>query len=127
MRTRHLQARLKKLEARLPRRSAEQDRKIAFLGWLLILAIGYYLGDPQPNEPINRAYARALGIEEGGSLLTSYPQAQDRLWAKFGVSRNDGWDRRIDALKRIVAGFSDRYKEALEKHARECGSKWPLA
>jgi hypothetical protein len=127
MRTRHIRARLKKLEARLPRRPAEQDRKIAFLCWLLILATAYYLGDPQPNEPINHAHGRALGVEEAGSLLTSYAQAHDRLGAKFGVSRNDGWDRRIDAFNRMAAGFSDRYKEALEERAREYGIKWPLA
>jgi hypothetical protein len=46
--------------------------------------------------------------------------AFDRLLAKFGVSRNDDWDTLIAAFKRMADGLSERYKEVLQKHAREC-------
>ena len=53
--------------------------------------------------------------------------AFDRLLAKFGVSRNDDWDTLIDAFKRMEDGLSERYKEVLQEHARECRIESPLA
>ena len=81
------------------------------------------------------AYARALEFESSSQLLEASPAtiaereapAFDRLLAKFGVSRNDDWDTLIDAFKRMEDGLSERYKEVLQEHARECRIEWPLA
>ena len=62
MRTRDIRTRLKKLEARLPPRPTKEDNVIGFLRWLRILAIGYYLGNPQPNE------APGLGLRPGTEI-----------------------------------------------------------
>ena len=108
---------------------------IGFLHWLRILAIGYYLGNSQPNEALVVAYARALEFESSSQLFKASPATIaereapefDRLLAKFRVSRDDSWVTLIDAFKRMVDGFSERYKEVLHEHAREYGIEWPLA
>ena len=62
--SRRLLDRLRKLEAALAPHRSKKDEVISFFRWLSLLAIAYYLGDPQPDEPIIHAYKRALGIED---------------------------------------------------------------
>jgi hypothetical protein len=92
-------------------------------------AVGYYFGDPKPNEPPVAAYARALGYEHR-ELLDALKKkasgrndpefderdarANRRLFAKFGVNLKSANGRELsEALKRIHAGLSESYKERL--------------
>ena len=127
MTTRHIQARLKRLEARIPPRLTNFDKTTTDLHLLRAFAISYYLGDPQTGEPPIDAYARALGFEGPAQLLKTPPEmiaqresiAFDRLLAQFGVSRNDDWDALADAFARMVDGLSESYRECLGADAAE--------
>jgi hypothetical protein len=132
MKMRNIHARLKKLEARIPPPPpTAEDKVFDLFRRLRILAVGYYLGNPQPNEALAAAYARALGLS---SLETSFATitqqdalAFDQLLAKFGVSRRHDWDTLIDAFKRMAEGFSEPYKEHMRRYAHELGIEWPFA
>jgi hypothetical protein len=134
MSTRRVQARVKKLEVALPPRPAKEDKLIGFLRKLRVLAIAYYLGDPQPNEAIIQANERALGAEELSSLLNTSPEtvmqrdalAFDRLLEKFGVSRTDDWDKLVYAFARMVDGFCEHYRETLKEYAHQYAVELPL-
>jgi hypothetical protein len=134
MSTRRVQARVKKLEVALPPRPAKEDKLIGFLRKLRLLAIAYYLGDPQPNEAIIQAYERALGVEELSSLLNTSPEtvmqrdalAFDRLLEKFGVSLTDDWDKLVYTFARMVDGFCEHYRETLKGYAHEYAVQLPL-
>ena len=106
MTTRNIQARLKRLEARVPPRLTNLDNATRYLYRVRAFAISYYLGDPQTDEPPVAAYARALGFEG---------QAQ----AQFGVRRNDEWDALADAFERMADGLSELYKQRLRADAGE--------
>jgi hypothetical protein len=136
MTMRSIQARLKQLEARIPPPpSAKELKLMRFYIYLQILAVGYYLGNPQPNEPLDAACGRAFGVENFSSLLKGssetfmqhLPPAFARLLAKFEPSRSDDPGLPIDAYKRMADGFPDRYKERLREFARELGIEWPFA
>ena len=134
MKMRSIQARLKKLEARIPPPpSAKELNLIRFDLYLQILAAGYYLGNPQPNEPLDAASARALGVEgvenlcslfEGSTetFMQHFAPAFRQLLKKFGPSGSD-----IDLNKRMVDGFPEPYKECLREYARKLGIEWPFA
>jgi DNA-directed RNA polymerase specialized sigma24 family protein len=134
MSARRIRERVKKLEVALPSPPAKEDKLIGFLRNLRILAVAYYLGDPQPNEAIIQAYERALGVEELASLLNTSPEtvmqrdalAFDRLLEKFGVSRTDDWDKLVYALVRMADGFCEHYRETLEGYAHQYGVELPL-
>jgi hypothetical protein len=119
--TRHIQARLKRLEARIPPRLTNFDKTTTDLHLLRAFAISYYLGDPQTGEPPIDGYARALGFEEPAELSKTPPEmfaqresiAFDRLLAQFGVSRNDDRDALADAFRRMVDGLSESYRQCL--------------
>jgi hypothetical protein len=125
--TRNIQARLKRLEARVPPRLTNLDNATRYLYRVRAFAISYYLGDPQTDEPPVAAYARALGFEGQAQLLKTPPQmiaqrestALDRLLAQFGVSRNDEWDALADAFERMADGLSESYKQRLRADAGE--------
>jgi hypothetical protein len=53
--TRDLHLRVEQLEAKFQRNLS------LYLDCLILLAIGFYLGDPEPGEPVGSAIARALG------------------------------------------------------------------
>jgi hypothetical protein len=140
MKTRQLQARLKKLEARLPPPPPTKEEKLMqFYGYLQYLAIGYYLGNPQPYDRSDTAaFARALGFEHvenyyhfqhtsPETIEQRWAPAVDRLLAKFGLSRSDDKDTVRDAYKRMAEGFSEPYKELLRWGARHLGIEWPFA
>jgi hypothetical protein len=97
------------------------------LNSFLLDAIGYYLGDPKPNEALIAATARGLGYEHQGEFLKvlnaspstgrdqlneKYARANRELFAKFGVNLGEAKSKDvIEALKRMYAGFSDSYKD----------------
>jgi hypothetical protein len=126
---RDLDKRLRKLESRLPpERSEEEEFKSEFQS-LLMYAVGYYFGDPKPDEPPVAAFARALGYEHrelldalkkkasGGNdpeFDEKYARANRRLFAKFGVNPKAAGGREFsEARKRIYAGLSESYKKRL--------------
>jgi hypothetical protein len=122
--SRRLLDRLRKLEAALPPHRSKKDEVISFFRWLSLLAIAYYLGDSQPDEPIIHAYKRALGIEDYSltpfdTIKQHHGLAFDRLLAKFGVSRSDDWEMLIDAFTGMADDFSGRYKEVFAEHERQ--------
>jgi HAMP domain-containing protein len=92
-----------------------------------MLAISYYLGDPQTDEPPIAAYARALGFDGPAQLLKTPAEmisqrefpAFDRLLAQFGVSRNDEWDALANAFERMTDGLSEHYKQILRADTGE--------
>ena len=106
MRTRNIQARLKRLESRVPTRPTNLDNAMRYLYCIRMLAISYHLGDPQTDEPPIAAYARALGFEGPAQLLKTPPEmiaqrestALDRLLAQFGQALIG---RRIGALTAV--------------------------
>jgi hypothetical protein len=131
MSTRRIRERIKKLEVALPSPPAKEDKLISFLRMVRVLAIAYYLGDPQPNEAIVQAYERALGVES--FLRTPFDIIQqqdalafDRLLEKFGVSRTDDWDKLVHAFSRMSEGFCERYRETLKTYADQYAVDWPL-
>ena len=141
MRIRSIHARLKKLEARVPPPPPTKEQKLSvFYLYLRLLAVGYYLGNPQPDDMPYAACARAFGVEGVDNLFSLFKaspktmiqhEAFDRLLAKFGVSWSDGSDTLsdtlIDAHKRMADGFSERYKKYLRWYAQELGIEWPFA
>ena len=98
-----------------------------YLYRIRMLAISYYLGDPQTDEPPIAAYARALGFDGPAQLLKTPPEmisqrefpAFDRLLAQFGVSRNDEWDALANAFERMTDGLSEHYKQILRADTGE--------
>ena len=94
-----------------------------------MLAIGYYLGDPQTDEPPIAAYARALGFDGPAQLLKTPPEmiilqrefpAFHRLLAQFGVSRNDRVaDALANAFERMTDGLSEHYKQIVRADTGE--------
>jgi hypothetical protein len=126
---RDLQRRLRKLECNRPPQQTETEKEKEDALFLFLLnAIGYYLGDPKPNEALIAASARGLGYEHQGEFLKvlkeaspstgraqlneKYARANRELFAKFGVNLGEAkWKDVIEALKRMYAGFSDSYKD----------------
>jgi hypothetical protein len=125
---RDLQRRLRKLECNRPPPQQTEKEKEDALFLFLLNAIGYYLGDPKPNEALIAASARGLGNEHQGEFLKvlkeaspstgrdqlneKYARANRELFAKFGVNLGEAkWKDVIEALKRMYAGFSDSYKD----------------
>jgi hypothetical protein len=126
---RDLQRRLRKLECnRPPPQQTEEEEKENALFLFLLHAIGYYLGDPKPNEALIAATARGLGYEHQGEFVKvlkeasssigrdqlneKYARANRELFAKFGVNLGEAkWKDVIEAVKRMYAGFSDWYKD----------------
>jgi hypothetical protein len=119
MSTRRVQARVKKLEVALPPRPAKEDKLIGFLRKLRVLAIAYYLGDPQPNEAIIQATSPETVMQRDALAF-------DRLLEKFGVSRTDDWDKLVYAFARMVDGFCEHYKETLKEYAHQYAVELPL-
>jgi hypothetical protein len=122
---RDLDKRLRKLESRLPPERSEEEKNKSALFLFLTAAIGYYLGDPKPNEPPVAGFSRALGYERSGDLLDAikennpefhqrYARAQRKLFMKFGVNLSTADDGEFkEALKRMHAGLPESRKERL--------------
>jgi hypothetical protein len=119
---RDIQGRLQKLESQLPPpQPTEQEKVAASLHKFLFWAIAYYLGDPTPEGSPMEAYMRALGYQHGYEFRKAIDAkdpdfferdrlARIKLLAKFGVSLEHEWVEIVDALKRMRAGFPERYK-----------------
>jgi hypothetical protein len=132
---RDLEKRLRKLESNLPPpERSEEEKSTSALVLFLRNAVGYYFGDPKPNEPLMAAYARALGYERSGELVDAlkkkasgrndpefdekYARANRRLFAKFGVNlKTAGGSKFSEALKRMHAGLPESYKKRLARSA----------
>jgi hypothetical protein len=122
---RDLDKRLRKLESRLPPEESEEEKIKSALFLFLADAIGYYLGDPKPNEPPVAGYTRALGYERSDDLLGAmkdndpelarrYARVQRKLFMKFGVNLSTADDVEFkEALKRMHAGLPKSRKERL--------------
>ena len=124
---RELQKRLRKLESRRPREQTKDEGIRRSLESLLVHAIGYYLGDPNPREAPIAAYARALGYEHGELLrvlkeITSghrdpnynerHGLAIRRLFSKFDVNFDEAKNGEdVKAFKRMYAGLPESDKE----------------
>jgi hypothetical protein len=124
---RELDKRLRKLESRVPRRPTENETIRRSLELLLVSAIGYYLGDPNPREAPIAAYARALGYEHGDLLRVlkeinsghkdpNYNErhrlAIRRLFSKFGVNFDEAKNGEdVEAFKRMYAGLPEKDEE----------------
>jgi hypothetical protein len=131
---RDLQRRLRKLECNRPPPQQIEKEKENALFLFLLNAIGYYLGDPKPNEALIAASARGLGYEHREFLKVlkeaspstgrdqldeKYARANRELFAKFGVNLGEAkWKDVIEALKRMYAGFSDSYKDRSGNYLR---------
>jgi hypothetical protein len=126
---RDLEKRLRKLESRLPPEESEEEKIERALFLFLMDAIGYYLGDPKPNEPPVAGFSRALGYEQreflkilkpiaSGGKDPDYDQkyalANRKLFAKFGVDLDTSdWKETVEALTRMHAGLPESRKERL--------------
>jgi hypothetical protein len=135
-----IQTRLRKLEARSRSRPPKPNNLISFLEWVWIISLEYYLGQPEPDEPIPSAYARrcartcALNFESYEDYQNASEETRDahlglavnQLLAKFGVTVNDNLDRLVEASKQMLAGLSEPYKEELQKTVRREGVEWPI-
>jgi hypothetical protein len=120
--TRDIRRRLQKLESQVPPpQPTEQEKIMENLQRFLRCAVAYYLGDPRPGGSVMEAYMRALGYQHGYEFRKAIDAkdpdfferdrlARTKLLAKFGVSREHEWVEILDALKRMRAGFSERYK-----------------
>jgi hypothetical protein len=127
-----LERRLRRLESLLPPLLSEN---VSWISGLLWFAIGYYLGNPAPNEKPFAAFARALGYANESELNSVIEKnhrdlsnrlrsAEDRALAKFGIfvsSLEDGeFDDAYNArfwenLKRMYAGLPRSYKKQLNR------------
>ena len=114
--------RLQKLESRMPNRPTELDR--SYSSAFRMLVIGYYLGDPRPEESYLEAHARALGYANSREALNAvnanpadfherHERANTQILAKFGVSRNDNPAVLTEALDRMKNGLSEPYRRQL--------------
>ena len=136
---RDLQNRLRKLEGNRPPQQSQGEKDAKALCGFITTAIGYYLGDPRPDEeaPIT-AYGRALGYthkevldalrleeSEGNNpeLSERYACARSKLFAKFGLNLDEAnlgddaaWHEFIEILKRMHAGMSEQYKNLANKY-----------
>ena len=133
-----LQRRLRKLECnRPPPQESEDDRKASALAFFITYAIGFYLGNPIEAEAPIAAYARALGYEHQGEIIKSAgpaewvdeaelterdAQARTKLFLKFGLKLDEDnlpeWQPLIEALKRMYAGMSEKYKNLANEYLR---------
>ena len=131
-----IQARLRKLEARIRSRPTREDKLKSFLGCLWLISAAYYLGQPESDEPISfhrifdfQSEAEFRNVLRNGSPETLAPHVGpvlDRLLAKFGVTQNDDLDKLIEASKQMLAGLSEANKEELQNAIRCCKVEWPI-
>jgi hypothetical protein len=122
---RDLNKRLRKLESRLLRELSEEERFSRKLVSFLMTAIGHYLGDLKPNEPLVAGYARALGYASERLQFHAHthnqPDFEDRwaraarkLFIKFGVDLSTADDGEFrEALRRMYAGLPESRKEGV--------------
>jgi hypothetical protein len=122
---RNLDKRLRKLESRLPREESEEEQFASALVPFLATAIGHYLGDLKPNEPLEAGYGRALGYEHEHEVVDAmrhnvldfehrWARAKRKLFMKFGVDLSTADDGEFkEALKRMHAGLPESRKERL--------------
>ena len=118
--TRETQRRLQKLERQFQR--TKREHLEAHLSWLIDLAIAYYLGNPTSNESVSEPFARALGYRSifefkkasERELKLRFALAKDKLYAKFGVSKEDDRDTISDAFMDMIKGFSESYMRRVE-------------
>ena len=138
---RELQRRLRRLECNRPQQQTEEEKVSNALFKFIMTAVGYYLGDPRPEEAPSAACARALGYAHEGELQNaikgaasegSNPElserlarARSKLFAKFGFNLDEAnmgddavWYRFTEILKRIHAGMSGRHKELAQSFLR---------
>jgi hypothetical protein len=131
--TRALERRLQKLGAAIAKRQAERlavthkSRK-----HLIRTAIGYYLGEPRPNESPWEAIARAFGFKDGMEMGRAFDgpaqdfaermrQAERKLFARFGVDLDGDQDELDDAFKRMEVGLSEPFREELRQQRKLTG------
>jgi hypothetical protein len=122
---RDLDKRLRKLESRLRRQLSEEERFSRKLVSFLMTAIGHYLGDLKPNDPLVAGYARALGYEYKhetvDALRHNQPDFEERwarvthkLFMKFGVDLSAADDREFrEALRRMYAGLPESRRKGV--------------
>jgi hypothetical protein len=130
--SRTLEKRLEKLEAKIAQRQADRLKATQKSTWHLIrVAIGYYLGEPKPDEEPYEAIDRGLGYEDSCMMVRArrdyndaperWRQAKRRLFAQFGVDLDGNRKGFEDALKRMEVGLSESFREALREQRRLTG------
>jgi hypothetical protein len=117
---RDLDKRLRKLERRELSKEERSSRKLVSF---LMTAIGHYLGDLRPNEPLVAGYARGLGYDYERETVDALRQSdfEDRwaraarkLFMKFGVDLSTADDGEFrEALRRMYAGLPESRKEGV--------------
>jgi hypothetical protein len=111
--SRTLEKRVERLEIEVARRKTVRPH---FTQILIMDSIAHYLGDPQPDEDLLAADARALGYKDPDELRNAlegnpqeyhekYRRAARTLFAKFGVDLDGNREGFEDALKRMNAGL----------------------
>jgi hypothetical protein len=121
-----LQRRLKTLELRIPKLPTEEEIADRKLQVHILCGIAFYLGNPDSEESLASAYARALGYssthEHDAAIHANdpdqsmrYAAAVAKLFEKFGTTLDAEWSVIVDALKRMEAGFSEHYRRSLHE------------
>ena len=118
---RSIDKRLRKLESQQLVELDKEEEFGLYFALFLLDALGYYLGDPKPDEAPGAATARALGYAHEGEpnaawnkeseFAEKYARAQFKLFAKFGADLETADGQGIaDAAKRIYAQLPASYK-----------------
>jgi hypothetical protein len=123
--TRALEKRLRKLESQMPPpQPTLEEKHRSYFKLFFRLAVAHYLGDPDPEESVYEAYARALGYAnphdmfEASDFSERVALAFRKLLAKLG---NGAEDLTEETLKRMAAGLSEQYKGYLRHELRQLG------